>query len=152
MIADHLKNWRRYEALAHLKPAFEFLEGQTEACLGSGRIEIDGERLFALVQAYVPGPAAEGRFETHRRYADIQFVAGGREMIGYAPADGLTVESPYDEEKDVEFYALPEAFSQLALTDGCFAVFYPEDAHMPGRRLDADDPVCKLVLKVRLKG
>jgi len=150
MIADNLSNWRRYEALAHLKPAFEFLEGQTEVCLGSGRIEIDGDRLFALVQAYTPGPAAEGRFETHRRYADIQFVSRGREMIGCAPADQLEVESPYDPEKDVAFYALPKTFSQLALSDGCFAVFYPEDAHMPGRRLDSDDQVCKIVVKVLL--
>ena len=150
MIADNLSNWRRYEALAHLKPAFEFLEGQTEVCLGSGRIEIDGDRLFALVQAYTPGPAAEGRFETHRRYADIQFVSRGREMIGCAPADQLEVESPYDPEKDVAFYALPKAFSKLALADGCFAVFYPEDAHMPGRRLDSDDQVCKIVVKVLL--
>jgi len=150
MIADNLSNWRRYEGLAHLKPAFEFLEGQTEVCLGSGRVEIDGDRLFALVQAYTPGPAAEGRFETHRRYADIQFVAKGREMIGCAPADQLEVESPYDPEKDVAFYALPKAFSKLALADGCFAVFYPEDAHMPGRRLDSDDQVCKIVVKVLL--
>ena len=150
MIADKLSNWRRYEALAHLKPAFEFLEGQTEVCLGSGRIEIDGDRLFALVQAYTPGPVAEGRFETHRRYADIQFVSRGREMIGCAPADQLEVESPYDPEKDVAFYALPKTFSQLALSDGCFAVFYPEDAHMPGRRLDSDDQVCKIVVKVLL--
>ncbi|HUU54477.1 MAG TPA: YhcH/YjgK/YiaL family protein [Armatimonadota bacterium] len=150
MIADNLSNWRRYEGLAHLKPAFEFLEGQTEVCLGSGRVEIDGDRLFALVQAYTPGPAAEGRFETHRRYADIQFVAKGREMIGCAPADQLEVESPYDPEKDVAFYALPKTFSQLALSDGCFAVFYPEDAHMPGRRLDSDDQVCKIVVKVLL--
>jgi len=150
MIADDLSNWRRYEGLAHLKPAFEFLEGQTEVCLGSGRIEIDGDRLFALVQAYTPGPAAEGRFETHRRYADIQFVSRGREMIGCAPADQLEVESPYDPEKDVAFYALPKTFSQLALSDGCFAVFYPEDAHMPGRRLDSDDQVCKIVVKVLL--
>ena len=150
MIADDLSNWRRYEGLAHLKPAFEFLEGQTEVCLGSGRIEIDGDRLFALVQAYTPGPAAEGRFETHRRYADIHFVSRGREMIGCAPADQLEVESPYDPEKDVAFYALPKTFSQLALSDGCFAVFYPEDAHMPGRRLDSDDQVCKIVVKVLL--
>ena len=150
MIADKLSNWRRYEALAHLKPAFEFLEGQTEVCLGSGRIEIDGDRLFAVVQAYAPGPVSEGRFETHRRYADIQFVVKGREMIGSAPAGELEVETPYDPDKDVEFYTLPEAFSQLALSDGSFAVLYPEDAHMPGRRLDSDEQVCKIVVKVLL--
>ncbi|HUU55405.1 MAG TPA: YhcH/YjgK/YiaL family protein [Armatimonadota bacterium] len=150
MIADKLEHWRRYEALAHLKPALEFLEGQTEVCLGSGRIEIDGDRLFALVQAYTPGPVAESRFETHRRYADIQFVAKGREMIGCAPAADLEVDTPYDPEKDVEFYVLPPAFSSLALAEGCFAVFYPEDGHLPGRRLDSDDQVCKIVVKVLL--
>ena len=137
-------------AFRYDEAAFEFLEGQTEICLGSGRVEIDGDRLFALVQAYAPGPIAEGRFETHQRYADIQYVIKGREMIGSAPAGELEVEAPYDQEKDVEFHTLPEAFSQLALSDGCFAVLYPEDAHMPGRRLDCDDQVCKIVVKVLL--
>jgi len=150
MILDKLTNWRRYSALSELKQAFEFLEGQTEVCLGTGRVEIDGDRVYALVQVYTPGPIAEGRFETHQRYADIQFVGKGREMMGCAPAAGLTVATPYDPQKDVAFYQHPPVFSQLALEAGEFAVFFPQDAHMPGRRLDSDETVCKIVVKVRL--
>lgn len=151
MILDHLKNWRRYAALSELKAAFEFLEQRAGGKdLADGRVEIDGERLFALVQSYEPKPAAQGKFESHRQYADVQFMASGVEMIGWAPADSLEVEQPYDADKDIAFYRQPEHYTPLALHAGTFAVFYPEDAHMPCCRLDAHGPVRKIVVKVRL--
>lgn len=150
MIVDELKNWRRYGALGELRPAFEFLERHAGETLPEGRIEIDGERLFALPQTYPPRPAEGGRFESHRRYADVQYIASGAEMIGYAPTEGLRVETPYDAEKDIAFHAPPARFTPMALPAGSFAVFYPEDAHMPCCRLDTDEPIRKIVVKVLL--
>jgi YhcH/YjgK/YiaL family protein len=150
MIVDQLKNWRRYGALEELRPAFEFLELHAETLLPEGRTEIEGDRLFALPQSYVPKPVAGARFEAHRRYADVQYVAAGAEMIGWAPVDLLETETPYDPGEDIAFYAQPAPYTPVALPAGSFAVFYPEDAHMPGCRLDADDPVRKIVVKVAL--
>ena len=150
MILDTLTNWRRYAALAELREAFEFLEGQTEVCLGSGRVEIDGDRVYALVQAYAPKPVEEGRFESHQRYADIHFICQGSEMLGYAPVSGLAIETPYDPDKDVAFHTKPATFTQVALRKGHFAVCYPEDAHMPGCVLDSTEQVVKVVVKVKV--
>ena len=156
MIADELKNWRRHAALAELKPAFEFLEQHADAAgLAGGRVEIEGDRLFALVQAYAPKPVEGAKFEAHRRYADVQYIAGGAEMIGYAPTHTLEVDTPYDAGKDIAFYAQPARYTPLAVPAGSFAVFSPEDAHMPCCRLDspagqADEPVRKVVVKVAL--
>lgn len=151
MIIDELRNWRRYAALAELKPAFEFLERHADGGdLQDGRTEIDGERLFALVQTYRPKPAAEAKFEAHRRYADVQYIAAGAEMIGYAPTDSLAVDTPYDAAKDIAFYAQPARYTALAMPAGTFAVFYPADAHMPCCRLDSDEQVRKVVVKVLL--
>jgi len=148
MILDELKNWRRYAALAELRTAFEFLERNADgAALGETRVEIDGDRVFALPQSYRPKPVSEGRFEAHRRYADVQYVASGREMIGHAPGEPLTVETPYDAQKDLIFYAQPASYSALALPAGWFAVFHPNEAHMPGCRLDSDEQVRKIVVK-----
>ena len=150
MILDTLTNWRRYSALAELREAFEFLEGQTEVCLGSGRVDIAGDRVYALVQAYAPKPVEEGRFESHQRYADIHFICQGAEMLGHAPVGELTVETPYDPDKDVAFHSKPATFTQIALRKGHFAVCYPEDAHMPGCILHSAEQVIKVVVKVKL--
>jgi biofilm protein TabA len=150
MILDQLKNWRRYEALAELKPAFEYLEQHASGDLADGRVEIDGDRLFALPQSYPPKPVEGAEFEAHRRYADVQYIAAGAEMIGYAPTETLAVATPYDPEKDIAFYAQPARWTPLAVPAGSFAVFSPEDAHMPCCRLDSDEPVRKIVVKVAL--
>jgi YhcH/YjgK/YiaL family protein len=151
MVVDRLKNWRRYSGLAELKPALEFLERHASGeGLVDGRTEIDGERLFAVVQTYTPKPAPEGKFEAHERCADVQYVVAGLEMIGYAPTETLNVETPYDAEKDVAFYAQPHRYTPVAVPAGTFAVFYPEDAHMPCCRLDSDERVRKIVVKVLL--
>lgn len=151
MIVDQLKNWRRYAALAELKPAFEFLEQHASGKdLADGRAEIDGDRLFALVQTYKPKPIRGSKFEAHRRHADVQYIAAGAERIGCAPTEALQVEVPYDFEKDIEFYAQPKRYTAIAIPAGTFAVFYPEDAHMPCCRLDSDARVRKIVVKVLL--
>jgi len=151
VIIDQLKNWRRYAGLAQLKPAFEFIERHSPGeDLPDGRTEIDGERLFALVQTYEPKPAAEGEFEAHQRYADVQYIAAGAEMIGYAPTWTLKAKIPYNPEKDIAYYAQPQPYTPLAMPAGTFAVFYPEDAHMPCCRLDSDAQVRKIVVKVLL--
>jgi len=152
MIADRLKNWRLYAGVAELKPAFEFLAAHRERVdPTAGRIEVDGQRLFVLPQVYQPKPIEQGRFEAHRRYLDIQYVASGIERMGYAPADGLETDVAYDSGKDIVFYRNPAEFSSLVVSAGSFAVFYPADAHMPGIRLGSyDEQVCKLMVKVLL--
>jgi biofilm protein TabA len=150
MIVDKLANWRRYKALAELRSAFEFLEGQTEVCLAGGRVAIEGDQVFALIQSYTTKSLAESRFESHQRYADIHFISRGAEMLGYAPVDTLAVETPYDAEKDLAFHPKPEQFTQALLPAGYFAVCYPEDGHMPGCAVDTPEQVTKIVVKIKV--
>ena len=123
-----------------------------DPALADGRHDIDGDEVFALVSTYDTGPATEKRFETHRVYVDLQYVAAGTERILHAPAEGLAVETPYDEAKDIAFYAEPKASSSLLLRAGDLAVFHPADAHKPGCMAGGRDPVRKVVVKVRVPG
>ncbi len=123
-----------------------------DASLPDGRHDVEGDDVFALVATYHTGPATEKRFETHRVYLDLQYVAAGTERILHAPANGLTVEVPYDEAKDIAFYAEPKASSSLLLRAGDLAVFHPADAHKPGCMAGGRDEVRKVVVKVRLRG
>jgi YhcH/YjgK/YiaL family protein len=118
--------------------------------LPAGRLDIDGDALFAVVQDYTTAPKAERRPEAHARYADIQFVASGREIIGWTPADrtGPVTEDRLAE-RDVRFFAEVAGESELVLEAGSYAVFFPGEVHRPGCALGAGEAVRKLVVKVR---
>ena len=66
---------------------------------------------------------------------------------------GMTVESPYDAEKDVEFYAGGAEIGKFFNVDaGEFALFFPHDVHMPSLAIAKPQAaVKKVVVKVRLR-
>jgi YhcH/YjgK/YiaL family protein len=149
---EHVSQQAAQTLLLH--KAFDFLKAVANTDLQDGRIPIEGDRVYALVQSYRKAPpSANGGplLETHRQYIDIQYVASGVEAIGWAPVARLTVIQPYDSSKDAEFgVAPPAALTLVRLTAGQLAVLWPEDAHAP--RLAADQPaqVKKIVVKVAL--
>lgn len=149
MILDHLRNASLYRGLGpNFARAFDFLAGPEWRSLPDGRHEIDGQRLIALPQSYTTRPREKGRWEAHRRYADIQLIVRGREMMGFAPLDQLAVEQPYDPATDCLF--LTGQGQLLTVAEGEFAVFLPQDAHMPCLAIDEPQPIAKIVLKVEL--
>ena len=89
----------------------------------------------------------------HRDYIDVQYMVHGHELIGFYPdcKDGV-VQEDLLEEKDVLFYEERSDVNELMLpmTDGCYAVFFPEDVHRPCCMMDAPEDVKKIVLKVRV--
>ena len=157
MILDRLEESVHYTSLGtHFAAGFAYLRETDLVNLADGRYEIDGKKIFAIVQTYLPKSHAEGRWESHRDYADIQFVASGAERMGVASLIGVTVESPYDAEKDVEFYRSVAGGNFFEVNAGEFALFYPHDVHMPSLELAAagsakPQEVKKVVIKVRLR-
>jgi YhcH/YjgK/YiaL family protein len=118
--------------------------------IGDGRHAIDGDEVFALVSSYQTGPSTEKRFESHRVYVDLQYVAAGHERILHAPVAALPVETAYDPATDVVFYADPPFASSLLMRPGDLAVFYPGDGHKPGCMAGGRHEVKKVVVKVRV--
>lgn len=146
MILDDLSGAARYY---HLHPdfreAFEFLSRGDLASLANGKIELQGERLFALINRD-PGRGHEGaRLEAHRKYIDIQFLVDGSEEIGWRPtAECRQLTEPYAEPRDIMFFGdAPHTWIQLPV--GKYMIFYPEDAHAP---LAARGDNVKAVIKV----
>ena len=116
-----------------------------------GRHDIDGSNCFALVQTYTTRSLEQAKFEAHRQYIDIQFLQAGRETLLWAPLSQLTsVTEPYNEAKDVEFFATPSQVTPLALQAGEFAIFYPADGHAPMLVCHSASEVRKVVVKVRV--
>jgi YhcH/YjgK/YiaL family protein len=147
MVIDTLENSSRYEALhPRFKAAFDFLRRPDIAATPLGRSELEGNALFALTQAYETKPIQEGKLEAHKKYIDIQFIVEGQEFMGYAPLTDQTAVQPHDNEKDVALYD-GEAWFTL-FRKGMFAIFFPQDAHLPSRFTEKPSTVKKIVLKV----
>jgi YhcH/YjgK/YiaL family protein len=132
--------------------AVEFLQGIQGQELEDGRIEIDGKQVYALVQSYQgKTEIRQPRFEAHRRYIDVQYLAAGKELFGWAPLEKMAETDTYNEEKDVVHGNVPEeVFTLVRLSPGMLAVVYPEDAHAPGLADGEPAPVKKIVVKVAI--
>jgi YhcH/YjgK/YiaL family protein len=150
MITADLKNAAgRLPASPEMGKALDFLRRPNAASLPDGKYEIDGERVFAMVQRYETVTAAPPKFEAHRKYIDVQFMASGTEVIGCAPLEKLEISEVYDSARDVCFGAVPAGeWIPLRLAPGQLAVLWPEDAHAPRLAAGSSVPVIKIVVKV----
>lgn len=113
----------------------------------TGKVELSGGA-FALEQAYYTKARADGFFESHRRYIDVQVVVEGEEVMELIDLAHATVKQPYNPDRDLLVYT-DAAGSSLRLRAGEAAVFFPADVHMPGLGA-AREPVLvrKTVVKV----
>ena len=152
MIVDTRKNWELYRTVhPRFAQAFAFLRKATEENLPAGRYELDGDRLYAMVQEYDTKPVADGVFEGHRRYVDIQYLVAGAERMDVIEAGRGVTAVAYDEAKDLEFFANAAPCHTAVVQAGEFAIFYPHDLHKPGLTADGTAaPVKKVVVKVLL--
>jgi YhcH/YjgK/YiaL family protein len=132
-----------------MKKAVEFLKGTRISKPGDGRVEIDGERVFAFVQRYETIPTDTPKFEIHKKYIDIQYIGNGEEIIGWATVDRLNITEPYDSGKDICFGTVNKgSVTNIILNSGQLVVLYPEDAHAPKLAAGKSSAVFKIVVKV----
>ena len=91
--------------------------------------------------------SVEGRLlEAHRKFLDIQYIVKGKEVVGWAPVDTLTLDGEFNETKDVGMYAGNCDYMNIA--EGYCYVVFPEDAHMPGSHLEQPNEYTKMVVKL----
>jgi YhcH/YjgK/YiaL family protein len=148
MVVDHLSNASNYSfANPLLQKGLDFLRSPRAASMQVGRIELEGDKLFAMMQEYPTRMEKDCFWEAHRKYVDIQYICDGMEEIGYAPLGNLKVVQEYDAEKD--FMKLAGEGSVLRIEVGMFAVFFPHDGHKPCMAADGVvAQVRKIVVKV----
>ena len=148
MIIDTLANLEFYKGLnEQLYKGLKFLKETDVAALPVGRYEIDGDTVFALVQAYETHLPEECRWEAHYKYTDIQYVVEGSERMGWKTLDGV-VKTEDRPEDDVYFFESDG--DHFVMHAGQFAVFAPQDAHRPGMAVDRQAPIKKIVVKVAM--
>ena len=151
MIIDRVENGRLYEPMhKRFGKAFAVLRDPAIAQKPDGRYPVDGDDLFYIVQHYTTKPIDQGRFESHKKYIDIQALIAGQEILGWSPITGLEVVEPYDQAKDIMFYRVGTILAQTRLVPGLFCLLYPHDAHLPSCQVTYPSPVHKAVFKIRV--
>lgn len=149
MIIDKIENAHLVKNIGdRIKKSFDYIMQTDLKNLQPGKHEIDGENIFALISKYETKLESEGKLEAHRKYIDVQYVIEGEELVGYTPLGGQKVIEPYKEENDIEFLTGDKSF--IKVSEGMFAIFFPEDVHMPGICVENKSAVKKLVIKVKV--
>ena len=149
MIIDTLHNAEKYFSLHPLfEKAFEFIQQTDLANAVDGKSDI-AEGLKAIF-SNKPGMTSEtsvAKFECHNNNIDIQVCINGIETIGWKPREKCVAENGgYNPDKDVQLYnEQPDMYFQL--TNGQFAIFFPEDVHAP---MIGEGDIKKLVIKVKI--
>jgi len=146
MILDVLDNAHRYLALNKgFAKAFDFLRGPDLKQLPTGRYEIDGDLIYAMVSRGPGRKREEALLETHKKYIDIQFVLEGTDTMGWkTKALCRQPSQEYDLKADIQCFA-DEPDSWISTESGAFTIFFPEDAHMP---LISSGQIHKVVVKI----
>lgn len=149
MIIDKLDKWKCYSFGPAWNQAIEFLASLSPDS-EEKKYELQGKDIFAEVMRYETRSKDISVFETHRKYVDVQAVLSGREKIEIISRDELIVDTAYDESKDAELYKRISGQTQIELSPGTFALFFPHDAHMPCLMAgNTAESVKKVVVKIK---
>ncbi len=149
MILDTLQNYQLYSAINNrIAIGFDFLCNTDLDAIPSGKHDIDGDTIFALVQEYNTKPSDECKLESHKKYIDIQYVIRGEEMMGVTTQNNQKI-IEINEEKDYTFYE--GTTSLVRVSKGMFTIFFPDDLHQPCVQTETISEVKKVVIKVMIE-
>jgi len=128
--------------------AGRFLLHSNLSLLAKGKHVITDQGTYASISEYQT--RAEGNYEIHRKYIDVQIITKGNEYIMVAPLTKLSHNvSEYDETKDIEFFSKASVETAIEAA-GVFTLLFPCDGHKPNMSIDIDHPetVKKIVIKI----
>ncbi len=146
MFVDHKLQFNKYcEIDRRLVPIMDFIENTKPEDLKVGRYDLTEDIFYIVSNNKKTGTT---RFESHKKYIDVQYIVSGAECMLCAPVYALKECEAYNPEKDVVFYPLSEKENtSIDLYSGDFVVFYPHDAHSPEHPIN-DNEVLKIVFKI----
>lgn len=133
-----------------IKKALEHLNNTNLESLEPGK-HIINDWLYINVQEYMTKNISDCKYESHKKYIDIQMMINGIEAIETSDVNKLELETEYNEESDVMFWKKKSNQMRTVITDKSYVILYPQNAHMPCIAVDKPVKVKKLVAKVLIQ-
>ncbi|MBN2617039.1 MAG: YhcH/YjgK/YiaL family protein [Spirochaetales bacterium] len=148
MIFDTLENANKYKGInPNLDKALDFIQTLKSLDLEVGKHSIDGDNMFYMVQDYLTQDEAMCKYESHRKYIDIQLLISGNEIIRCRSFSNKNITEEYNGEKDIEFYSLYGGID-FNLEPGNFVIVLPNELHAPKLKHGVNMNVRKIVVKI----
>lgn len=129
--------------------AYDFLLNQA-ATAEVGKYDLENGA-YVSVQEYETKARADTKYESHKKFIDIQMILKGQELIAVSPISKMEASDEYNPVKDVVHYKHNDQCTDFLLESGDFLILNPEDVHMPGVCVNQKSNVRKLVFKIPVK-
>lgn len=148
MIYDSIEHWKLYFTNPIFKQIFHHLKTLNAQTPDGVYFACEQYQFRVMTYETKPAPTV---IESHRAEVDIHLVLLGAERIKLFGSKEVEITTPYDAQKDCQFYkAISEPAIDLLLTPENMAVFFPQDIHQP-QFMASNEPqtIKKVVIKVK---
>jgi len=148
MIIDSIENSYLYISINEgIKKVFNFIQNNELNKYPLGKNNLDDNSFYFIVNEYVTKLDLPEILECHKKYLDLHFVIRGSEVIKYEVFKKHTIYKSYNEEEDYALY-INNFPLNLVLLPEMFAIFFPNDLHMPGYVNKSTSELKKIVFKI----
>lgn len=149
MIIDQIENYKIYSSISErISIAFDFIIKTDLNSLNTGKHIIQSDKIIAICQEYRTRTVQECKLEGHIRYLDLQYLIEGSEIIGFKT---LRNQIPVEENKEDDYSFYSDESSLINFSKGMFAIFFPQDLHMPCIMTNKESIVKKIVIKILIE-
>ncbi|RXJ49958.1 YhcH/YjgK/YiaL family protein [Gelidibacter gilvus] len=150
MILDKIENANLYKGIhPGIEKALNYIEKTNFNDLPMGKHEIEGHNLFVIFKEYLTKKVGGDLLESHREYIDVQYIVEGVEQMGVTMHTGQAPKKEYDAVDD--YMLFDERYDIITVNKGMFAIFFPDDIHMPDITTGEPSNVKKAVFKVKIQ-
>lgn len=150
MIVDKIENAQLYKGIhPGIQKALNYIENTNFQELPYGRHEIEGDSVFVIFKEYQTKKVDGNLLESHRQYIDVQYIVEGVEQMGVTMRANQQPKKEYDAVDDYMLFDVP--YDMITVKKGMFAIFFPDDIHMPDMTTGEPSKVKKAVIKVKIQ-
>lgn len=134
------------ELKSEFSEVYKFITENDLLSLKVGAYQL-GDGVYVNIDSYETSSVEVRKYESHKKYIDIQYIISGREKIYLSEIKSLKAASDYDETKDIQFFESSESGKSEIVEAGDYLVIKPLVAHMPCVCIDKPELVKKAVFK-----